>query len=459
MTTEQEALKILTLLLPPGALDQGKILVFQQVWIGKNYTAIAEEFNYPYPDICKAAVSLWQLLSCRLGVTVTRKNFRTLLQNYAADHTYPLAPPYEVPGGPVPLDSPFYISRPLLEAKAFAAIAKPAGLLRLKAPQKMGKSTLMLRLIQHALSLNYRTVFLDLQLAERDVLSDSDRFLRWLCAALSHGLGFAPQIEQYWNAGASSLANCSIYLQRYLLQQMHTPIVVLINEVNRVFDYPTVAEELLCLIRSLHEAARYVKQVQKLRLVLAYSTEIDVASQLNQSPFYLGSSIKLPHLSLAEIQKLAERYGLDWADVTGTQHALTLYKLVGGHPYLVQLALYHLAHWTTAPGAANKGAANKADAFDRLIAAAPTLDGIYSDHLQRHLSVLYTHPELMTAVGQVLAESDVPLHPIQKQKLQSLGLIRSKNNCVVISCQLYQLFFNRYLSKDLLLDWSGIWSD
>lgn len=444
--TAQEALRILSQLLPPESLDEGRIFVFQRAWIGKNYRAIAQESSYTYDYICKAGASLWQMLSAVLGVEVTWENFRALLKNHAERSTPRLARTHELPGGPVPIGSPFYITRPLIEAKAFAELAKPGALLRLKAPQKMGKSTLMLRLIEHALSLNYRPLFLDLQLTDREMLSNPDRFLRWFCANISRQLEVTPQFDQYWHAELSSRINFFVYLQSYLLQQINTPIVLLINEVNRIFDYPVLAQEFLSLVRSLNEASRYTEVLQKLRLVLAYSTEIYVPLQLYQSPFNVGQLIEFPELSLAEIQMLAERYGLSWLN-PGCHHASKLHALVGGHPYLVQLALYHLAH-RVAYTSPEKGA----DILSQLLAAASTLDGIYSDHLQRHLSVLYTHPELMIALKQVLVEVGAELHPMQQYKLQSLGLIKLQSNRVQISCKLYQLFFSRYILRDLPLN-------
>ncbi|MEG4231582.1 AAA-like domain-containing protein [Microcoleus sp. Pol11C3] len=53
----------------------------------------------------------------------------------------------EFPGDPIPLDSPFYIDPSGAEALACAEISKPGGLVRIKAPRKMGKSSLMLRII------------------------------------------------------------------------------------------------------------------------------------------------------------------------------------------------------------------------------------------------------------------------------------------------------------------------
>ena len=374
-----------------------------------------------------------------LGMTIKRKFLRTM---------------QDVPGGPVLLHSPFYIPRPAIETLAFAEIAKPGCLLRLKAPQKMGKSTLMLRLIDQARQLNYQSLYLDLQLADHLVLSSPDRFLRWFCAHASRELGLAPQLERYWDESISSQVNCLIYLQTYLLEQTEAPVLICINEVNRIFDYPAVAQTFLPLVRALREESRYSKVLQKLRLVLAYSTEIYVPLKLHQSPFNVGMLIELPEFTLSEIQYLADQYGLNWTVPPGLQQALALYELVGGHPYLVQLALYQLATCT------NGSETEIAAALAQLLEQAPTLAGIYTDHLQRHLSVLCAHSDLTAALNQVLVEEAAILPSIVARKLQSLGLIRLIEEQAVISCKLYRLFFSTYAltgwSMDISKDVSPI---
>jgi len=90
----------------------------------------------------------------------------------------------EFPGGPIPIDSPFYIERSPAEARACAEISKPGSLIRIKAPIKMGKSSLMLRIIHVALERGYRTVTVDFQQADEAVFASLDKFLA-LCQCRS----------------------------------------------------------------------------------------------------------------------------------------------------------------------------------------------------------------------------------------------------------------------------------
>jgi serine/threonine-protein kinase len=80
---------------------------------------------------------------------------------------------------------------------------------------------------------------------------------------------------------------------------------------------------------------------QRLRLVVVHATEVYIPLNLHQSPFNVGLPIRLPELTLEQVQQLVQAYGLSWSTAKTTK----LTALVGGHPYLLQLALYHFAKW------------------------------------------------------------------------------------------------------------------
>jgi serine/threonine-protein kinase len=227
------------------------------------------------------------------------------------------------------------------------------------------------------------------------------------------------------------------YLEAYLLKQVETPVVICLNEVNRIFDYPALAEEFLQLLHLLDQQSTSSASLANLRLVLVYSSELYLPRQPNQSRPNVGVLVELPEFTLGEIQFLARQYRLDWG--TGLQPALALYNEVGGHPYLVQLALHHLA--TRRP---TLDISSSATVLMQLLEQAPTLMGIYSEHLQRLLSVLYTHPDLIPTLSQVLQHTN-PLNLVHTDKLQSLGLIKFTGNRAVIRCNLYQHFFSAHL--------------
>jgi diguanylate cyclase (GGDEF)-like protein len=374
----------------------------------------------------------------------------------------------ECPSGPVPLNSPFYIDRPPIEELAYQEISKPGSIIRIKAPKQMGKTSLVLRLLARAQRAGYRTVYLDFQQADEAVFATLDKFLRWFCANVSRQLQLQPMLDDYWDEDMGSKVSCTIYFQAYLLEQIDSPLVLALNEVNRIFEYPKIAQDFLALLRSWYEQGKYTEILQKLRLVIVYSTEVYISFNINQSPFNVGLPIKLPEFSLEQVQDLARRHELDWTD---GKEATQLMAMVGGHPYLISLAFYHLLinpltsptplgnretvspltplgnrGSLTPPTPLTKGGVR---GLEQLLREAPTLSGIYSNHLRSQWATLKEHPELAEALKQVVtAPGSVCLEAITAYKLESMGLVKLDGAEVRPSCELYRLYFKEQLLQE-----------
>ena len=343
----------------------------------------------------------------------------------------PLNPQF--PGSALPLNSAVYVSRPPLEERACHEITRPGGLVRIKAPKRMGKSSLIIRMLAHAEEQPYQVVYLDFQSFSNGTLESLTKFLRWFCSSISRQLEMEPRLDDYWDAEIGSGMSCTLYLKRYVLAQLTRPLVLVLNEADQLFTETTIAQGFFPLLRSWHEEAKRLELMQQLRLVVAYSTEAYIPLNVNQSPFNVGLPIKLPPFTLAQIQDLALRYGITWPDgETGTQKLLPLQAMTGGHPYLVQLALYHLC----------QGGVN----LEQLLQDAPTLSGIYSDHLRNYLNNLQARPELIDALKQVVtAEQSITLTPKFAYELHSMGLVTLKGNLESPCCDLYRLYFRLQL--------------
>ncbi|NMG07311.1 AAA-like domain-containing protein [Brasilonema sp. UFV-L1] len=418
------------------ALTSVQKLVLYSSWEGKNYTVIAQQAHYGAQSIREIASQLWRSLSEILGEPISKANFRArlerrpltkeqqqLLQKYYSKSATPSA--VEFPGGPLMPSSHLYIPRSPIEELACSEITEPGCVIRIKGASKMGKSSLMLRIIDYATSIGYRSVSLDFQQADSAVFADLDKFLRWFCANISSQLQLEPRLDEYWDLDIGSKVSCTNYFQGYLLEHLVCPLVLTLNEVNQVFEYPTIAKEFLPLLRFWHEQAKQLEIWQKLRLLVAYSTEIYVPLKINQSPFNVGLPLKLPPFTIEQVQDLAQRYGLTWKDDKETKQ---LMAMLGGHPYLVCLAIYHISQGKVS--------------LKQLLQQAATESGIYNDHLRRLLATLQQEPELVTLLKQLIAAQDnVKLKSIPAYKLESLGLIKLEGDSAQFSCELYRLYF------------------
>ncbi|WP_424095316.1 AAA-like domain-containing protein [Moorena producens] len=322
---------------------------------------------------------------------------------------------------------PNYVERPPIESRCFKTIKQPGSLLRIKGSKRMGKTWLIDRILAKALKHNYRTVSLSLLLADGAVLQGLDEFLRWFCVVVCRQLGLPTQLADYWEEGFGSSYNCTLYFEQHLLTQINSPLVLVIDEVDRVFGVP-FAGDFLGMLRAWHEKAKSRPLWQKLRLIVAHSTEVYIPLNLNHSPFNVGIAIDLPEFSQEQVQDLGKRQGLDWDSSQVNQ----LMSLVGGHPYRVQRAIYCLT--------------NQEITFEGFLQTAHTESGIYSSHLRGHLCNLRQYPELATAMKKVVEVTQpVQLEATQGFKLQSLGLVILEGNDVKPRCDLYSKYFRQHL--------------
>ena len=434
MITIEEALYLVDNAIEPERLNSVQELILTQCWSGKTYQEIADASGYDSDYIRVVGSRLWQLLSESFGEKITKNNFRSILrqQTSKVEQTNNIRgkiTALELPNTPVPLDSPLYIERPPIENFAYEEIVKPGALIRIKAPKQMGKTSLVMRILAQAQAKGYRTVRLNLFQAEDSIISNLERLLRWFCANITLQLGMKSSLDDYWDKDLGFKVSCTNYLQGHILERLDSPLVITFDEVNRLFRFPQVACEFLPLLRFWHEEANNVPVWQKLRLIITHSTEINISLNLNQSPFNVGLSLRLGEFNLAQVLELAKRYGLepDKSDVL-LEQIKSLVKLIGGHPYLINLTFCHLV--------------TRNNDLEKIIRQAPTDTGIYRDYLRGHLATLSEHPVLAAAYKQAI-ESDEPvvLNSLIAHELESLGVVKLQENKTVPRCELYRRYF------------------
>ncbi len=420
-------------------LSGTEVLILQGIWQDQTYSQIAKACGYSAGYFSNVvAPNLWRRLSTLFGKRVTKKNSRILLESYLNDDSAgvtlpsafatPSSSSLSYPSGAIPVGSQFYIQRRAIEEETYQGIQQPGALLRIKAPQEMGKTSLLLRILEYGTHLGYATVNLDLQQADQEILSDVNRFLRWICANITHQLQLEAKLNEFWDEDIGSSVSCTLYLH-YILEQLDAPLILALDEVNQIFEYPKIAKSFLPLLRSWYEETKDASIWRKLRLVVIHSTEIYVPLQLNQSPFSnVGLPLELPTFNVQEVRDLAKRYGLTWGETEVNQ----LMSVINGHPALVHLTLYHLSH--------------KAVTLDELLADAPTLSGIYAAHLRRHQARLQEQPALAQACFAVMNSPEpVSLDPTLAYKLYSMGLINLNGDRAFSRVPLYQQYFQQTL--------------
>jgi hypothetical protein len=209
------------------------------------------------------------------------------------------------------------------------------------------------------------------------------------------------------------------------------PVVLALDEVDRLFDMQDVASDFFGLLRGWHESAKDQPTWSKLRIVIVHSTEVYVTLGVKESPFNVGLSVKPEEFSPDQVADLASRHGYKLTSAVSER----LKQLVAGHPYLTRVALFAFTRAEISP-----------DAF---FATAVTEQGRYSDHLRRHLWNLEQHPNLLRAMQTVLAAGRNPtnIDSLEAFKLESMGLITRHGNGVTARCDLYEKYLRERLPR------------
>ncbi len=418
-------------------LSDIEMIVLKGSWERETYETMAQEAGYT-PDYLNKDVGnkLWKKLSEILGERVSKKNLREPFKRASKAQQQQQEPivvskqEIPFPEGSVSFDSSFYVERNGIESFCYAAVIKPGSLIRIKAPKLMGKTSLMNRILAQCQSQNYKTVYLDLSSLERSIIRDLDKLLRWICLMVGRQLKLENELGDYWDTEIlGSNGNCTVYFEEYLLPAIDYPLVLGLDEVDRVFPYTEVIEDFFGMLRGWHEKGKISQRWKQLRLIMAHSTESYIPLDMNQSPFNAGLPVELQEFDPKQVKNLALLHQLNWND----SQIEDLMGMVGGHPYLVRLALYELSSGTIT--------------LEQLLGEASTEAGIYSNHLRRLLEILQQSSELIQAFQTVVASSEpVELDPMQIYKLHSMGLVQRKDNQVMPRCQLYREYFCRVLS-------------
>lgn len=84
-----------------------------------------------------------------------------------------------------------YIARTRQERRCLDELSKPGMLIRIKSPDKMGKSMMMGRVLHQVRQQGYRCAVVDLREANQESFADINQFLQWFCAYA------ADQIDRY----------------------------------------------------------------------------------------------------------------------------------------------------------------------------------------------------------------------------------------------------------------------
>ena len=425
----------------------------------KNYAQIAHENNYSESYIKHlVAPELWKLLSEILGEKVNRTNCTQQLNNLVEKISYLESKTVDVASsslplekidqdsqaitqnkfifedleGQVPLNSPMYINRGLLEASCYQQLLQPNTFICLSAPSNMGKTSLMARILHYGTTQNYHTVRLSFNQAESQLLTSTTKFIRWFYNNIIYQLNLKSELNQYSHEDLGILVSCTVALEESVLKKIDSPLILAVDDIEQLLEYSRLARDFFCLLRCWYQKSKDNKIWQKLRLIIVISTDIYASLNIEYYSFNPALLIDLPAFNQQEITNLIQHYQIKTTDL----EIKKLKALTGGFPYLVRLALYQSKLQNLS--------------LDKIFSNATSDTGIYAKHLQEKSWHLRQNHCLFQAFFKLITD----IEPVQltseiQFKLKSLGLVHLVENQTRISCDLYQEYFqNNLLSNE-----------
>lgn len=334
----------------------------------------------------------------------------------------------EMVGGAIPLDSKFYIERPV-DNDLQMAIARRDSIVLLKGARQVGKTSLLARGLQQARKIGVQVLLTDFQRLDSAQLESLEHFFIALGEILAEQLDFDISPRDKWHAQRSPKMNFDRFFRRELLSKTDKPILWAIDEADRLFLCP-FSSDVFSLFRVWHNerATQVNTPCSRLTLAIAYATETYFFIQdPAQSPFNVGTKLILEDFTFEQTQILHQRYGSPLNDSELRQ----FFALVNGQPYLVRRGFNEIVEHRLP--------------FTEFLKIAYHDEGPFGDHLRRIVILISKKTELVDVVRTVLAGNSCRDHD-NFYRLRGLGvLIGESKDKVRLRCELYARYLKEHL--------------
>jgi hypothetical protein len=182
-------------------------------------------------------------------------------------------------------------------------------------------------------------VFLDFQALPLQSFDSLGTIWRQIGVEIDAQLGLDLLRQENWGAESAYDRNLSGFLDRCVFATDKTPVLLCLDEVDRVFTSP-IRSDFFPTVRAFYNRGAWDGAWKNVRWLLSTSSEPSFFIQnLSESPFNVGVQVKLSGFSREETEEFARRHGLDLDPAAMGR----IMDYVGGRPFLVHMVLYHLA--------------------------------------------------------------------------------------------------------------------
>ena len=389
------------------------------------------QFNGPWPDSLRPFLDPLQSFSWNspadddgLVTELVRALEATNTEAVRVEH-----PQIEPAGGAVDLASEFYIVRPTDEAFR-QAVTRWDSIILVKGARQMGKTSLLARGLHQAREAGAHVALSDFQKLSVQNLESAESFFLALGGFLADQLDLDVLPDATWDKRRSPNINFERFLRREVLGKISGQLIWGLDEVDRLFTCG-FGSEVFGLFRSWHNerALDPTGPWSRLTLAIAYATEAHLfITDVNQSPFNVGTRLDLEDFTFKQVVDLNVRYGSPLRQETELKR---FYELLGGQPYLVRRAFNELA-------------SGNLD-FETFSAKADHDEGIFGDHLRRMLVMLAKDAHLTEVVRGILQGRPQP-DVSSFYRLRSGGVMRGESlHEAQPRCEIYASYLKRHL--------------
>jgi len=332
-------------------------------------------------------------------------------------------------GGAVPLDSDFYVTRQT-DGEFHQSLGRGDSIVLIKGARQMGKTSLLARGLQAArVEGATRVVFTDYQQLNSSHLESAENFFMALADAIADQLDLDVFPDEVWKPQRGPSINFERYLRKEVLKKIEGSLVWGMDEADRLFECD-FSSEVFGLFRSWHNKRSLDPEGpwSRLTLVISYATEASLfITNVNQSPFNVGTHLTLNDFSSEQISQLNKQWGMP---LSSKEEQDGLYAMVGGQPFLIQRAFQEMV--------------GKDLGLNDLIKNADRDDGIFGDHLRRLLVLLSANETAKSSVIKLI-RGEGGLEAEAFFRLRAAGILSGESASESrLRCKIYENYLKRH---------------